>query len=418
MSRIPFLLFGDGPRLRSGLARIARDLAVRLYAEQEELGIRFMQVGVDDPGGWHWQPWDFFGFQPSAQEQGWGVLKTIERQLWEEGETERPIVLAIMDPARVYDLTSAHPLLTGWREPGDTQLQMDLWGYFPIDAHNLAGAVGGPAAEAIRTADRLLAYGQYGAGVLKKTLELAHVLKPVAWLPHGLEPGVFTPEVPVTEAPASWQQWARAAEDRDALILGCVATNQWRKDLGLYFLVVATLRQRGQRVAAWLQTDRFTNAWDIGELVASLGLTQAEVYASTDHLSDRQLAAQYAASDVTIAPGLGEGFGYPIVESLACGTPVVHGAYAGGTDLVPRGWQILPIALRLDGCYALQRPVFVAAAWADRVEQICRGTETTGAEQTAFCTGSVAHLSWQALWPRWRAWITQGLHQRREQPRG
>ena len=64
--RIPLIIFGDGPRLHSGLARIARDLAVRLYAESDSLGIRVLQVGIDTGVGWHWQPWDFYGFQQSS----------------------------------------------------------------------------------------------------------------------------------------------------------------------------------------------------------------------------------------------------------------------------------------------------------------------------------------------------------------
>ena len=67
---IPFLVYGDGPRLPSGLARIARDLLLRLTPEAEELGIVVHQLGVDPPDGWHFQAWDFCCFLPNDLDQG------------------------------------------------------------------------------------------------------------------------------------------------------------------------------------------------------------------------------------------------------------------------------------------------------------------------------------------------------------
>jgi glycosyltransferase involved in cell wall biosynthesis len=38
---------------------------------------------------------------------------------------------------------------------------------------------------------------------------------------------------------------------------------------------------------------------------------------------DETLARVYAASDVLAQPSLGEGFGIPVIEAMACGLPVV-----------------------------------------------------------------------------------------------
>lgn len=46
----------------------------------------------------------------------------------------------------------------------------------------------------------------------------------------------------------------------------------------------------------------------------------------TDRVSDAELAALYCAADVLVFPSSEEGYGLPVVEALACGTPVV--AYA------------------------------------------------------------------------------------------
>jgi glycosyltransferase involved in cell wall biosynthesis len=122
------------------------------------------------------------------------------------------------------------------------------------------------------------------------------------------------------------------------------------------------------------------------------------------------MARWYSFCDATVAPGLGEGFGYPIVESLACGTPVVHVNYAGGREFVPAAeWRLRVAATRLEGPYALVRPVIepgdlletlkLAVGWAREEPEVVQ----------EYCRAAVAHLDWRRLWPYWEKWIREGL---------
>ncbi len=45
-------------------------------------------------------------------------------------------------------------------------------------------------------------------------------------------------------------------------------------------------------------------------------------------VTDRELSALYSAATMTILPSFEEGFGYPVAESMACGTPVVCSSLA------------------------------------------------------------------------------------------
>lgn len=421
-TRIPLLVMGDGPRLPSGLARIARDLTARLVAEEEALGIRVAQLGIDYPGGWAWQGWPLYGYQEHYWGYGRKELSEATQDLVAECG-QRPIVLAITDPARLYD--SLRPPIKDEPTP-----HMEMWGYLPIDAHDIGGGLAGPAAVAIRHLTRILAYTAYGAGVLKRTLDrepLSQAKVPgalgrrgqrvagaaIQHLPHGLEP-IFRPDVPLDHADTLFQQWI-GDQPQDAVIIGCVATNQLRKDLGLLFAAVAELKQQGRKVALWLHTDKLTHtAWDVGALATTFAFRRTEVLASTntpEPLTDEQLAARYCRSTVTLAPGLGEGFGYPIAESLACGCPVVHGDYAGGVELISEpGLLVVPAAYRLESCYCLQRPVFKPADVAERLGWVIDRQDR--AWRMAL-SGSVAYLHWKELWPRWRQWIDAGLRTRR-----
>lgn len=398
-TRIPLIIVGDGPRLASGLARIARDLTARLLMAEEEMGIRVAQVGIDYPTGWHWTAWPVYGFQETKKSYGRSELTEAINDLTVE-TGQRPIVWLITDPSRCFDFIRTPDVAA--REVELTDIA-DFWGYFPIDSHNPNQAIGGPALETAKACQRVIGYGEYGARVLKNSLG-----RKIAYLPHGLEPGTWTPTDPI-HADRPFQDWLPDLQD-NTLVVGAVATNQPRKDLGLYFASMAHLRrERAVDVFLWLHTDFLTHAWDIGQLAYDFGFDREHVFVSTNVLTDTQLAARYSASHVTVAPGLGEGFGYPIVESLGCGTPVVHGRYAGGVELIPnQDWLVAPFAWRLESCYVLERPVFRPEAFAETVYKAYR--QATGNPHLGpYCAGSVRHLWWDQLWPRWQAWITKGL---------
>lgn len=399
MYRIPFILFGDGPRLTSGLARIARDLATQLYAREEELGIQFAQVGIDDPDGWHFGAWPFYGFQPTMQDYGRTALLQAVTDLHTE-TGHRPVVFTIQDPARVYDLTRTDQ---DWQQRSTVLraevIPAEFWSYFAVDAQNPHGRLGGPAAAAVGAVQRVLAYGQWGAGVLSATLQGTPA---VEYLPHGIDTRIFHPQA---QPDGPFDDWY-CRQQTGTLILGCVAANQPRKDFGLLFATVADLASRGVPVAVWLHTDRLTGAsWDVGELVRQFSLRKEQVFVSTHDIGDAALAGRYAHSACTLAVGLGEGFGYPIVESLACGTPVIHGNYGGGVELIPDPRCLVePVAWRVESVYALVRPVFKASDWSAAVLRMSRSGLTA-----ADWAGSVAHLDWQQLWPAWQQWFETGL---------
>lgn len=382
---IPFVVYSDGPRLPTGLARITRDLTQRLVAEQESLGISVLQVGYDPLPG-PAVAWPLHTIARLDTEGDWGA--SAVDAAWLHWFGNRPgILCSVWDPGRSYPLLGVK---------GAEQ----RWGYFPVDAANVNGALGGPAGDAVRGYDRVLGYGRWGAEVLKATRG-----GKVPYLPHGLDLSVWD----YRQTVASLGQAEQILQLREGeVVIGCVATNQPRKDLGLYFATLAELRKRGHKVRGWLHTDALVRSWSVQQLVQDFGL--AKKVTVTLSLTDEELAACYAICGVTIAPGLGEGFGYPIVESLACGTPCVHGDCAGGAELVPmNAWRVPYCAERIEGVYALVRPVFDPKDVANAVERALEFKRNDERTCQAYCRGSVAHLDWGALWPRWRSWFKKGL---------
>lgn len=386
--RIPLLIVGDGPQEPTGLARIARDLAGQIVTS--DLPVDLVQVGGAVPPVW--TAWRHVPMDEAARADDWGCgyVDAVYRSLF---GAKPGIVWLVWDPGRV----AAY---------GPLSVPVQRWAYTAVDAPNLHETISGPAAAAVAGCDRVIAYGRWASQVLRSVRER------VSYLPHGISLAPF--ETPTqTDAETAWvQQQLGPYRGIGQPVVGCVATNQPRKDLGLYFRTLAVLRQRGYPVFGWLHTDTLVKAWSVQQLVEDCGLAKrVAVTGIGDAFTDRQLALLYQACDVTIAPGLGEGFGYPIVESLASGVPVVHGDFGGGAELVPKiEWRFPVRARRLEGIYALQRPIFEPEDVANAIERVWRWRDAVGDLAAAgYCKGSVAHLDWSALWPRWYAWINQGL---------
>ena len=385
MTRTPYMIVSDGPNESSGLGRIARDLAALIV--ESDLSVDLVSVG--GPSLPVWTSWRHvpMGDAERAGDWGRGYVEAVWRSLWGR---QPGILWVIWDPGRLAAYLGI-------------DVPAQLWSYPAIDADNLTGAVGGPAGEALKHADRVIAYGRWASQVIARGREGR-----VSYLPHGLTLSTYAP---ASEVETTWvhEQLGPHVRRQDRVI-GCVATNQPRKDLGLYFQALKGLQDRGHKVYGWLHTDVLVKAWSLVQLVEDCGL-QKRVTVSTRLYTDRELALLYQRCSVTIAPGLGEGFCYPIVESLASGVPVVHGDFGGGRELIPKcEWRFPVRDLRVEGIYAQQRPVFRAEDVANTIERVWSWQETIGAETVAaYCRGACAHLDWSVLWPRWRHWIRQGL---------
>jgi glycosyltransferase involved in cell wall biosynthesis len=391
------VVIGDSPRLHTGLSRIARDITQRLWAARERLGIQVAQVaweprGVVAP----MPPWPLVTF--AELEQDWGaeqVLGYVNALTGQLGVDPSKVVLfTIWDPARCFE----------YRHTCE-----NLWGYFAVDGHNRHGRFGGPAAETVVRYKRVLAYTEYGAQVLHDTI--AHTngpgpVMPVSYLPHGHDWG----------AAQRADAIANCLPPTDGWQLGCVATNQPRKDLGLFFAVLSILREQGEPVHGWLHTDALvTSAWSIPELLEVYTISQDWCYISAGLADERYLQAMYAGCAVTLAPGRGEGFGYPIVESYAMGRPVVHTNYGGGKELTLPEGRVDCIAYDTANPYVLQRPILHPQDVAIRCQQLAHQM-LADPTRAAYYAGTVANLHWDQLWPRWETWIRQGLRELRSTP--
>lgn len=396
----PLLIISDAPTSGTGLGRITRDLAVRIAANLKDE----FRVGTLGYGGTYSRALDFPQYVIEGMEN-W-VLPILP-EVWQDfaGE-EKGILLTIWDASRLLWLSRPEncgdPRLRRWLQAQ----RPELWGYFPVDATGVNDKLTGIIKHTIEGYNRVLAYSNWAADILKNTLGDNDGLH-IEALPHGIDTSVFYPRNR-TQARHGFGQRIGAKNLKgkktgqpvsiadDALLIGIVATNQVRKDWGLGISTVAELAKE-RNVVLWIHTDVLERHWSIPALLYDFGLQENAIVTIVD-LSDEQMAWAYSACDVTLGIGLGEGFGYPIFESLACGTPCIHGNYGGAAEHMPPEMLVHAEAERIEGPYNCVRQVYFDYEWKDKVIAVSK-----------LRTELPAHLDWNALWPRWAEWLKAGL---------
>ncbi len=98
-----------------------------------------------------------------------------------------------------------------------------------------------------------------------------------------------------------------------------VGTIEPRKNLPRLIEAYASIRSQDVKLViagkkGWLYEETF-------KLVESLGLQDDVIFPGYVH--DADLPALYSAADCFLFPSLYEGFGLPVLEAMACGTPVI-----------------------------------------------------------------------------------------------
>lgn len=393
---IPLLIISDAPTSGTGLGRITKDLATRIHANLSDI----YRVGTLGYGG----PFSrSLGFpQYSIDMKDWVILNLPE--VWEDfaGE-EKGIVMTIWDASRL-----------GWfsrpemcEDPRLKKLlnnpPFERWGYFPIDATGPNDKLTVVLKYIIQGYDRVLAYSQWAEDILRRTLTDPDEFG-LTNMPHGIDGSVFFPRNRSgarhgfgERINARTQKGKFLSVPDDSLMIGIVATNQTRKDYGTGVAAAAEMRKH-RNVLLWMHSDELERHWSLPALINDYGFTFDQAVVTMAEMTDEQMSWCLSACDLTFGVGLGEGFGYPIFESLFCGTPVIHGNYGGAPEHM-MGGLVKPYTTRLEGVYSCVRPVYRVEDWVDAIKEIPRGARST----------RPGHLEWESLWPRWEEWFRKGI---------
>lgn len=147
-------------------------------------------------------------------------------------------------------------------------------------------------------------------------------------LPLGIDPAVFRPDGPTA-------QLGTRASFRILFLGGTI----WRKGADLALNAFVRAFGPGDDVCLIVKdvgTQTSYRGQNSGEQIRALvGRGDLpEIHYLDETLDDATLAALYRSVDVVLHPYRGEGFGLPMLEAMACGTPVIATAGGAADDFI------------------------------------------------------------------------------------
>ncbi len=393
---VPILILSDAPTAGTGLGRITRDLATRIHAHLPEFEVATLGYGGPQQRS--------LGFPQYHMEMRDWVVHNLP-EVWEDFAGQRKgAILSIWDGSRLLWFARPENCTDPALRKFLTNMPAERHGYFPMDATGPNNKLTAILKHTIDAYDRVLAYSKWAEDILKRTLEPTDL----DWRPHGIDTSVFRPQN-YKVARHRFGERINAKNNKgkflsvpdDAFMIGIVATNQIRKDFGLGIQVAAEL-QKERSVMLWIHTDELERHWSLPSLIYDYGFDHDKcVITCNMPFTDEQMAWCYSACDVTLGIGMSEGWGFPIFESLACGTPCIHGRDHGGAYEHMEDYMLVkPILTRLEGVYSSIRPLHDHKDW---VKAILALPKRQG--------GSLlpSHLDWNNLWPSWAEWFRKGV---------
>lgn len=227
-------------------------------------------------------------------------------------------------------------LLDIWVLDGD-QVHKDLSWYpwFPIDHEPITPDI----LTAVKKARKGIVISQFG----KRMAE--DVGLEVYYVPHGVETDVFRP--------LDRKQSREALEmPTDRFLVGMVAANKGvpsRKAFPQQIGAFATFHRKHRDTMLYLHTEKGADGHEKVDLVQLCEFHGLEIgkdvlfadpYQLVIGFPDPYMVLAYSAMDVHMLVSLGEGFGIPILEAQACGTPVIVGDWTSMSELCFAGWKV------------------------------------------------------------------------------
>jgi len=213
--------------------------------------------------------------------------------------------------------------------------------WFPIDHDPIPPEV----LEKVRYAFARIVYSKFGEKQLNDYDLDCH------YIPHGVNTKSFAP---IPDAAREIGK-DKIGIPRDRFVVGMVAANKGyptRKAFEQNLMGFKKLYDKHNDALLFMQTwtgegGNASNSIDLIAYCRAIGLQPGknvlfcdQFMNTTRGFPDPYIVALYNAMDVLLSVSRGEGFGIPILEAQACGTPVITGDWTSMGELTFSGWKV------------------------------------------------------------------------------
>lgn len=415
------LIVSDSAAIHTGLAKVVREVFKPLYALDKwniaQLGWFNTHTGEEIPWPIISTKLDQNGKPMKGDELG---QKTFEETIQ---KLKPDIVWTIADPWT-------------WKFMGESpqRSKYELIAYTCVDSEPISRRY----QNIFRTASTVVTFGKWPHDVLMDSMGMDSEV-----IPHGVNLDTYHQD---PEARSTVRARMVGPAD-DKIVIGTVARNQPRKNLGAMFELVhrlyygrystcggcgkitlhdfnpATRQLRSKpNTCRWCGSRDLLHAqkddrwiWYYHGAARDLGydIDELKNWFALDNImflnahirqgvgvSEKDLNGVYNAIDIFTLPTTCEGFGLPILESMAAGTPVVVPNYSAYTDWAPTGGEMIDIGARfIDHQVGSVRVMPQMEHWIEIMLKLADPVYRTELGQKA--VEKAKEYDWRSITPMW-----------------
>lgn len=328
MAAKPRILWcSQSPALHTGYGVITHDILERLHAtgnyeigchawhERPALSPKYPQQAMSASQF----PYKLF----SSDDPAGPKVETLHDRMGKKNFHEvieffRPDIVIMFGDIYMFDYVFDHP----------DKNKFHLAVYYPLDGAPMPMAW----AESIRRADTLITFSKFAVETTKERTKKAPIL-----IYHGIDYPMWS--TPVDEKTILGNRKQLFPDEPNPFIFGMVARNQPRKNIPVFLEAFSAHSKTHPHSRVLLHSVPRDQGWDLNVLVQEFRLLKDKVYIPQNltpqrGIDNKDLRIIYNCMNVHVNTAWGEGFGIPILESMACGIPNIVPDYTTGPELV------------------------------------------------------------------------------------
>lgn len=246
----------------------------------------------------------------------------------------------------------------------------------------------------VKNLDHAICYSEFGRSVLKEFMPFSAI----DMIHLGVDLKTYRP-LPDRDAVK------KKYKAKDTFVVGCIARNQIRKRHDKLIEGFALFARSHDDARLYLKTEKTSDhGYIIPDLLKYYGVaSKTTVDEHRDHTgySEEKVVELYNLFDVYVQAAGAEGFGFPLLEAMACGTPVIAPEYSAMTELVKDcGILLTPRYPRVVDGASVEHVSVDAGELAANLEELYTDTK----KREEMCKSGVERakeFSWENFHARW-----------------